>query len=64
MDVTIYQINGRIFRLSNVHTIMEDEEKNIIHVRMIEGTFYTYSNFRSDLIAQIKIGGKHEYKKR
>ena len=63
MDVTIFQINGRVFRLLNVHTIMEEEDKNIIRVWMQEGNFNKYSNFRSDLIAQIKIGGKHEYKK-
>lgn len=58
MEVTIFMINGRVFKLSNVSIIMEDD--NVINVWLEDKSF---EKFESDLIAQIKIGGKHEYKK-
>lgn len=61
MEVTIFQINRQIFRISDVCTISENKEGNIIEIS-IKGS-NSYSIFRKDLIAQIKIGGQHEYKK-
>lgn len=60
MDVTIFQINGRIYRLANVSIMMEDKEQCTIAIWLEDSSF---KKFETNLIAQIKIGGKHEYKK-
>lgn len=60
MEVTIFQINKMIVRLSNVTMIVENEEDNTLAMWLEDPSF---KKFDKDLIAQIKIGGKHEYKK-
>lgn len=61
MKVTIYQINGRVEYLPNVTVIMDDEERNVFNIWLDDNSFHS---FNKDLIALIKIGGQHEYKKR
>lgn len=58
MELTIFQINGRIYRFSNVSMIMEDDD--FIKMWLEDKSF---EKFETKLIAQIKIGGQHEYKK-
>lgn len=53
MVVTIFQINGRIYRFSNVSIIMEDDD--FIKMWLEDKSF---EKFAKDLIAQIKIGGQ------
>ena len=59
MDVTIFQINGRVLRFSNVVIVM-DYDEYYLKIWLEDDSLKT---FKKDLIAQIKIGGQHEYKK-
>lgn len=62
MEVTIFQINGRVYKILNVYSIVEMEDAGSIEI-CVKGSLTVRTLFKKDLIAQIKIGGQHEYKK-